>query len=75
MPPKLTESELAAIEQRADLAFHYDDHEALRESDIADLVTEIRELWALRKRLLALNQQALDRLNAQPGDDAEADPP
>jgi hypothetical protein len=75
----LTPSELDGIASRADLAFTQGDHEALRAEDVADLITEIRELWALRRHLIALNRQALVKLGEM-GDidtpaDAEPDPP
>lgn len=54
---KLTEAELAGIETRAELCFVYGERTALRAEDVADLIAEIRELHALRKRLLALTRQ------------------
>lgn len=60
----LSESELAGIEQRAALAFQYDDPAALRGQDVADLIQEVRDLWALRRHLVALNRQHLDQLTA-----------
>lgn len=58
----LTRSELEAIEARADLQFNHGDPGALRAEDVADLITEIRELWALRQHLIALNRQHLERM-------------
>lgn len=60
----LSEAELAGIEQRAALAFQYDDPTALRGQDVADLIQEVRDMWALRRRLVALNRQHLDQLAA-----------
>jgi hypothetical protein len=65
----LTDSELGGIEQRAELWFKHGDKTALRAEDIADLLTEVRELHRLRDHLIALNRQHLDHL----ADDA--DPP
>jgi len=59
----LTTAELAGIARRAELAFAYNDPSALRAEDVADLITEVRELHALRDHLLALNRQSLDRLD------------
>jgi len=59
----LTETELAAIEQRADLWFRHGDSTALRAEDVADLITEVRELQSLRQHLIALNRQSMQRLN------------
>lgn len=58
----LSESELSAIEQRADLWFTHGDRSALRAEDVADLITEVRELHELRSHLIALNRQTMDRL-------------
>jgi len=58
----LTDDELAGIERRADLCFTYGDPAALRAEDVADLITEVRELHQLRRHLIALNRQHLDRL-------------
>ena len=69
----LTETELAAIEQRADLWFRHGDSTALRAEDVADLITEVRELQSLRQHLIALNRQSMERLNGQHA--AELDPP
>jgi hypothetical protein len=68
----LTESELEGIAQRAELFFVYHDTGALRAEDVADLLTEVRELHRLRQHLIALNRQHLDHLSV---DAAEADPP
>jgi hypothetical protein len=65
----LTETELAGIEQRADLWFRFGDRTALRAEDVADLIAEVRELHQLREHLIALNRQHLGHL------DAEVDPP
>jgi hypothetical protein len=58
----LSETELAGIEQRAKLWFDYGDRSALRAEDVADLITEVRELHELRGHLIALNRQTMDRL-------------
>jgi hypothetical protein len=65
----LTETELAGIAQRAELWFRHGDKSALRAEDVADLITEVRELHQLRDHLIALNRQHLDYL------DVEVDPP
>jgi hypothetical protein len=36
---------------------------ALRAEDVADLITEVRELQSLRQHLIALNRQSMQRLN------------
>ncbi|HEX4399646.1 MAG TPA: hypothetical protein VH136_18550 [Trebonia sp.] len=72
MPRQLSEAELAGIEQRADLCFHHGDPAALREQDVADLIREIRELWALRRSLLARTRQMLHDVNDP---DDGGDPP
>ena len=59
----LTRSELAGIAQRAELAFCYDDPSALRAEDVADLITEVRELHAQRKHLIAVNRQLMAQLS------------
>ena len=59
----LTPSELGGIEQRAELWFKHGDKTALRAEDIADLITEVRELHRLRDHLIALNRQHLDHLS------------
>ena len=65
----LTPSELGGIEQRAELWFMHGDKSALRAEDVADLITEVRELHQLRDHLIALNRQHLAHL------DVETDPP
>ena len=65
----LSETELAGIEQRADLWFRHGDRTALRAEDVADLITEVRELQSLRQHLIALNRKSMQRLNP------ELDPP
>lgn len=55
----LTNAELAGIERRADLWFRFGDRTALRAEDVADLITEVRELHADRAHLIALHRQAL----------------
>jgi hypothetical protein len=62
--PTLTESELAGIEQRAALQYQYGDTTALRAEDVAALVAEVRELWELRRHLVALHRQHLDAVVA-----------
>ena len=62
MMRNLTDAELDGIAQRAELFFRYGDTAALREEDLADLIREIRELHALRTRLIGLHRQCLDRL-------------
>jgi hypothetical protein len=69
----LTETELAGIEQRADLWFRHGDKTALRAEDVADLITEVRELQSLRQHLIALNRQSMERLSGQ--GNPELDPP
>jgi hypothetical protein len=54
----LTETELAGIEQRADLCFRFGDRSALRAEDVADLIQEVRELHELRQHLIALHRQS-----------------
>lgn len=68
----LTDTELAAIESRAELCFRFGDRTALREADVADLIAEVRELHEQRDHLIALNRQSLERLDR---DLLEMDPP
>jgi hypothetical protein len=58
----LSDDELAGIEGRADLCFRLGDREALRAEDVADLITEVRELHQLRAHLIAMHRQAAERL-------------
>jgi hypothetical protein len=74
MMRNLTDDELDGIAQRAELFFRYDDKAALREEDLADLITEVRELHALRKHLIAMHRQALERLRVL-GEPVPADEP
>jgi len=69
----LTQTELAGIEQRAELWFRYGDKTALRPDDVADLIAEVRELHTIRQHLIALNRQAMDRL--VDAADVELNPP
>jgi hypothetical protein len=75
--PNLSDAELAAIEQRAELCFKYEDPEALRAQDVADLIAEIRGLWREKRHFTAQIRQLLDRLNAmgETAPDDDADPP
>ncbi len=72
MPRQLTESELAAIEERASLCFTFGDPTALRAVDVADLIQEVRDLWALRRTLMARTRAMLTEVSE---DDGEGDPP
>ena len=58
----LTDDELAGIEQRAELAFRYGDHTALRAEDVADLIKEVRWLQQQNLHLVALYRQTQARL-------------
>lgn len=80
----LTRAELAGIAQRAELCFVYGDRTALRAEDLADLITEVRELHEHRDHLQRLYRQARDRYADEvartsgrniPADLLEMDPP
>ena len=60
----LTDSELAVIEQRAELQYRYGDPTALRPEDVADLILEVKELHVQRAHLIALNRQRTGYLEA-----------
>jgi hypothetical protein len=79
----LTDDELEGIEKRAELWFRFGDRTALRARDVADLITEVRELHRQRRHLIALYRQQnpeidagfdADRYDASTAD-AELDPP
>jgi hypothetical protein len=57
----LTRAELDGIAERAELCFRYGDRSALRADDVADLITEVRELHDQREHHLALIRQHHDR--------------
>jgi len=60
--PNLTDSELDAIEARAELQFRYGDFTALRAEDVADLLKEVRSLQQHNAHLIALYRQTQNRL-------------
>jgi hypothetical protein len=64
--PGMSEAGLAEIERRAELQFRYGVPEALPAEDVAALVNEIRDLWSVRDRLMALNRQHLQAVPDQP---------
>lgn len=59
MIPRMTPSELEAIERRAEMCFIHGDPAALRREDVTALTDEVHALWALRRTLIAHARQGL----------------
>lgn len=70
----MSEERLDQIAVRYDLWATYGSRDALKPGDVADLITEVRELRAQRAHLIALNRQYLARLGGLGTDDTGAAP-
>lgn len=59
----MTPQDLEQIEGRYELQYLYDGGSCLRQDDVQALIAEVHRLWKINEHLIALNRQALARLD------------